>query len=508
MRIERCENEPIQLLKDRRRLGGLTQQQITEAIIEYQSCEDIHRKRDLEELVVSTHLPGALRIAKPYHQMSHEELLSLVYFAIKKAMTRFDPKKKTTFLTYLRFWLRNELQRNRADEQFSLCRHPFERDALYRACKSIELKLTQEQGTIPELSVIHREGVRRKNPLFVTKHGTITLDEFTNIVGTIETPIVSLQTDRYNEFEYASDQKPLSPSAITLIHELHGHVKGLFEDYLLFIVSQLGFMEADLCLEYLLLGKSLNDAGALHQLSRERARTIITKRLPECLQERGLYSPKILTELATITLLTYEFCDHALSPVLEKLSYLNHELTDISLSIFADGSDYLSVFQSLRETMSEHAHSEPIIFKRSKSAPYRSAKERWEKGRHSRRLPAKLKTTQDLLQALRVTMFKDEPVDQRLFPFGRETLYLLYSETHHPVFIDDLLSEASTCGDIILYRNAVQGEAIKFWPSPDITPLAKEKLLSANEASLHVPAILPPPSRVFHLHQRQQRLTA
>ncbi|USN52332.1 MAG: hypothetical protein H6759_04940 [Candidatus Nomurabacteria bacterium] len=76
------------------------------------------------------------------------------------------------------------------------------------------------------------------------------------------------------------------------------------------------------------------------------------------------------------------------------------------------------------------------------------------------------------------------PQDQRLFPFGRETLYLLYSDTHSRTSIDDLLSKAHRQGDIILYRNAIQGEAIKFWPSPASPVLATTEHKPSADSAL------------------------
>ncbi|USN52331.1 MAG: hypothetical protein H6759_04935 [Candidatus Nomurabacteria bacterium] len=186
-------------------------------------------------------------------------------------------------------------------------------------------------GDIPSITDIHQEGVRRKNPLFVNKHGIISIKGLADLIAEMEIPIMSLQTERHNEYEYLSSHTSLSPSSRALIHELHANAKGLLKTICHFLSANLVLWKPISASNIFLLEKTYKDAGSIHQLSRERVRKIISVQIPECFSELGWHSPSILSELAAITLLTYEFCGDTPSPILERLSNLNHELTEVSL---------------------------------------------------------------------------------------------------------------------------------------------------------------------------------
>lgn len=500
---------PLAALKSRRFKSKVSDDEINAIIAEYQVTDDLDRKRDLEELVVSAHINGALFFARRFaRRKDDEDLVTSCYAAIKKTMEKFDTGRKTKFLTYLYQWVRSEVGRHQTNQEFSTVRVPVASDGLATTAYLIGKALEQKTGKKPTTEEIIKEGVRqgKKNFFLQGKDGqVITTKKLEDNLRRSRSHSVSLDAsigsdDSRSGHDFLADSSMISADQLALIKQLREKAEPLFEPLLQFMTRNVGFVEIDCIINRTLLRLSLEETGDPLGISRERVRQLFDTNLPYAFNKSGWFRPFLLSEIAVICMLANELHEEPPSEVLHRIIRLSPTLEKASLKAFSITDDYADMLDHADASLCEKPPEKPLICTSTQfymnfgTSKHRSAKkrlpstdERVEFGRRSIRMPPMLATRDDMLMALRSTLAEDEYQALIMFPHGRKVLYGLYAGRHSPGDIDALITREVAYGNLLVCSNIVQGEALRFWPKAE----ASVQLPLEDEEPYQPPILLP-----------------
>lgn len=486
-RIPEGNLSPLAVLKNRRFKGKINDDEIYLIIAEYQATDNLDRKRDLEEIVVSAHFNGALFFARRFaRKKEDEDLVTPCYAAIKKTMEKFDTTRKTKFLTYLYQWVRSEVGRQQVNQDFKAVRVPVQSDSLATSAYLISKAIEQRTGKKPTTEEVIEEGIRQGKKIFSpSKDGqAITAKKLEDNQRRTRGYSLSLDAstsadDDRSGHEFLSDTDAISTEQRAMIMQLREKAEPLFEPLLQFMCLNLGFVEIDCIINRTLLCLTLEDTGAPLCISRERVRQLLDTNLPKSFRKADWFRPFLLSEIAVISMLANELEDEPPSEILRRIIRLSPSLEKSSLKTFSITDDYAEMLDHAEKHLHAEQRPKPLIctstqfymnfgFSRHRSAKRRlpSLDERIKLGQQSDNLPPTLKTGDDLLKALRATLAENEYQPLMMFPHGRKVLHGLYADRQNLEDIEALIATEATKDNLLICANALQGEALRFWPKP------------------------------------------
>lgn len=467
---------PVELIKSRRAVHYLTKTEINALILEYQHCKDLVRQRDIEEQVLSTHVLGLFNAIKRNTRQRHEETLSLVYCAMKRAMQTYDPKHSASFLTYAAMWARHEVNRSITEEGFDLYRQPVKHHDRSRTIRSLQTRLVQRLGRTPTIDELLMEGAKTKTACFFKGSRPLTSEELGRILSQTPSSITYLD-DPFLPEHRSIGTSIASPFTQTLFADLNNQLDGLFEAFVACLTQSLGFTETDIVLERALCDTPCTIIGEqLHQ-SRRSVGKLSNNLIPRALISSGLPSSELLAPLAAMTALACECLGKKPSRLLQRFMMLNPLLVDTSLDTLALNYNNGSWLDALREQLEQRTKTIDLTrkdfyleyvttFPKLRNTEAYSFRKRVAIGKRAKKRPRQLLHPDHLLVALRSTLQSHELQTRSLFPLGRSVLYTLYQNVHTEAYINQLIMQAIHRCDLMLYTNPLQGEALRFWPKP------------------------------------------
>ena len=457
---------PVDTLFDRRRKRALSHQETNLIIAAYQASSDIAEKRSYEDQIVSSHFPGAISLMRRRFAKSTppEELTSIAYFAIRKAMEKYRSDKGASFMSYLGWWTLAYYNRQLNDEDFIIVREPRHVTDGRRTVRRHSKDYVLENGTMPSAKDLT---AHLQTKISMSRFGK---DKERMVKKLLLQPTMSTVSfdSSGNEgsglYEVFNNDEETSIEHTAEIGLMHKKALELFERFYGFLSTNVGFQEADILIASYLYNQTLSLVGDRTGYTRERIRQILNIHLPKHFKQRGWPHPSLFNDIVLLTLLSHQ-CSHQPNHTLPKKLHGAVERRRVKGKktfriLGVNGYNFDAALQACRHLPQTLQGDRPITC--TIGLPYvgrLSVKDRVALGHASGKLPRRITNPSHLIQALYATLSRGDPADMTVFDGGRAVLVALSPAQEKQIHATIIAAERE--GLIMILSNPLQGEALR-----------------------------------------------